>query len=201
MFASDWTNAMGIMKKKVREKKATAIRSFRTVMETYGIARFCQNTSRGSGAHSVNHRVGFRACCVCAQTAAPQRVLNDTKAAGMIAFGWLQVAIIAVLTSIWKTRNGVVFDKKKVVVDFEFKKSQELAFQWLSSRNSKFKLDLCNWMCNPSNNIHKMLINKKPNSLRDFEKTEKELMEDRIGSVLGGREKKVVVEENSAERN
>ena len=48
---------------------------------------------------------------------------------------------------------------------------------------------------------YKMLINKKPNSLRDCEKTEKELMEDRIGSVLGGREKKVVVEENSAERN
>ncbi|KAL4557167.1 hypothetical protein LXL04_035339 [Taraxacum kok-saghyz] len=66
--------------------------------------------------------------------------------------GWLQVAIIAVLTSIWKIRNRVVFDKKKVVVDFEFKKSHELAFQWLSSRNSKFKLDLCNWVSNPSNN-------------------------------------------------
>ncbi|KAL4555000.1 hypothetical protein LXL04_037610 [Taraxacum kok-saghyz] len=69
------------------------------------------------------------------------------KAAG----AWLQVAIIAMLVSIWRIRNGVVFDKKKVVIDFEFRKSKELAFQWLSSRNSKFKLELCNWISNPSN--------------------------------------------------
>ena len=56
----------------------------------------------------------------------------------------LQVAIIAILVSIWKLRNGVIFDKKKIEVDIEFRKMQELAFYWLSSRNSKFKLELSN---------------------------------------------------------
>lgn len=59
MFARDCTNAIGIMKKKVRKKNATAIISLLIVSETYGIARFSQQTSRGSGAHSVNHVVGF----------------------------------------------------------------------------------------------------------------------------------------------
>lgn len=62
--ARDCTNAIGMMKKKVRKKKATFITKFLTVKETYGIARFGQYTSRGSAAHSVSHSVGFRVCVV-----------------------------------------------------------------------------------------------------------------------------------------
>lgn len=42
MLAKDCTIAIGIMKKKVRKKKATPMISLRTESETYGIARFCQ---------------------------------------------------------------------------------------------------------------------------------------------------------------
>ncbi|KAL4569222.1 hypothetical protein LXL04_024857 [Taraxacum kok-saghyz] len=35
---------------------------------------------------------------------------------------WLQVTVIAVMVSIWKLRNGVIFDKKKVEIDREFRK-------------------------------------------------------------------------------
>lgn len=87
MLARPWTDATGIMKKKVRKKKATAIMSLLTVNETYGIARLSQYTSRGSGAHSVNHKVGFLDCCVCAATAADHRDLKETNAAGMRALG------------------------------------------------------------------------------------------------------------------
>lgn len=62
MLARDCTNAIGIMKKKVREKNATPIISFLIASETYGIARLSQYISRGSGAHSVNHMVGFLLC-------------------------------------------------------------------------------------------------------------------------------------------
>lgn len=79
------------MKKKVRKKNATATICLLIVRETNGIARFRQYTSRGSGAHSVNHRVGFLVCCVCAQTAAAQRVLKDTNAAGKIYFELLTI--------------------------------------------------------------------------------------------------------------
>lgn len=64
MVARDCTNAIGMMKKKVRKKNATLIANLLIVKETYGTARFGQNTSRGSGAHSVNHSVGFRVCVV-----------------------------------------------------------------------------------------------------------------------------------------
>ena len=100
MFASDCTNAMGIMKKKVRKKKATAIISLLIVSETYGIAKLSQNTSRGSGAHSVNHIVGFLVCWVCAQTAAPHRVLKETNAAGMICL--VLFIIFSFSEAIWK---------------------------------------------------------------------------------------------------
>jgi hypothetical protein len=62
IVARDCTKVMGIMKKKVKKKNATATISLLTVRETYGIAKFFQNTSRGSGAHSVNQRVGFLDC-------------------------------------------------------------------------------------------------------------------------------------------
>jgi hypothetical protein len=65
----------------------------------YGMAKFCQYTSRGSGAHSVNHKVGFLDCWVCAQTAAPHRVLNETNAAGMIDFGSFNTLVLS--SSIW----------------------------------------------------------------------------------------------------
>lgn len=63
-FAIDWTIAIGIMKKKVRKKSATAMISLRTESSTKGIARLGQKTSRGSGAHSVSHNVGLLVCCV-----------------------------------------------------------------------------------------------------------------------------------------
>ncbi|KAL4556174.1 hypothetical protein LXL04_038817 [Taraxacum kok-saghyz] len=66
---------------------------------------------------------------------------------------WFQVAIIAVFSSVWKLRNEVIFDKKKVVIDLEFRKTQEMAYQWLSSRNPKFKWELHKWVYNPRNNI------------------------------------------------
>ena len=87
MLASVCTKAIGIMKKKVRKKNATVIISLRTLRWTYGIAKFGQYTSRGSGAHSVNQIVGFLVCWVCAQTAAPHRVLKETKAAGITHLG------------------------------------------------------------------------------------------------------------------
>lgn len=59
------------------------------VKEKNGMARFRQKTSRGSGAQFVNQSVGFLLCCVCAQTAAPQRELNETKATGRTDFGSL----------------------------------------------------------------------------------------------------------------
>lgn len=62
MFASDCTKAIGIMKKKVRKKNATATISLLIESETYGIAKLAQYTSRGSGAQSVNHIVGFLDC-------------------------------------------------------------------------------------------------------------------------------------------
>lgn len=86
-LARVWTNAMGIIKKKVRKKNATAVINLLTVRETYGIGKFRQYTSRGSGAHSVNQSVGFLVCWVCAQTAAAHLVLNETNAAGMMALG------------------------------------------------------------------------------------------------------------------
>jgi hypothetical protein len=61
------------------------------VKEKNGMARFRQNTSRGSGAQFVNQSVGFLLCCVCAQTAAPQRELNETKATGRTDFGSLTI--------------------------------------------------------------------------------------------------------------
>lgn len=100
MLASDCTNAMGIMKKNVRKKKATATISLLIVSETYGIAMLSQYTSRGSGAHSVNQMVGFLDCWVCAQTAAPQRDRKETKAAGIID---LELCMTFSLSnSIWK---------------------------------------------------------------------------------------------------
>jgi hypothetical protein len=99
-LARDCTIAMGIMKKKVKKKNATAITSLLTERETYGMARFGQYTSRGSGAHSVNQIVGFLDCWVWAQTAVPQRVLKETNAAGMIEFG--SSAILSLSAVIWR---------------------------------------------------------------------------------------------------
>lgn len=62
IFARDCTNAIGITKKKVRKKKATPLMSLLIASETYGIDRLSQYISRGSGALSVNHIVGFLIC-------------------------------------------------------------------------------------------------------------------------------------------
>nr|GMC77161.1 hypothetical protein Iba_chr03eCG8030 [Ipomoea batatas] len=96
MLARDCTKAMGIMKKKVRKKNAMPTTSFLIASETYGIARLSQYTSRGSGAHSVSQMVGFRDCCVCAQTAAAHRVLKETNAAGTIYLLLLIMFILSV---------------------------------------------------------------------------------------------------------
>lgn len=62
MVARDCTIVIGIMKKNVRKKNATFIISLLMASETYGIAKFCQYTSRGSGAQFVNHKVGSMVC-------------------------------------------------------------------------------------------------------------------------------------------
>ena len=56
-----------------------------------------------------------------------------------------QVAANALMVSIWKLRNGVVFDKLKVEVDREFRNIKDLSFLWLNSRCSKFNRELINW--------------------------------------------------------
>ena len=66
---------------------------------------------------------------------------------------WLQVAIAVVLVSIWQFRDGVIFDNKKVEAEKEFRKVQELAYFWISNRNSKFKLELSEWISNPKTNM------------------------------------------------
>ncbi|KAL4565722.1 hypothetical protein LXL04_029825 [Taraxacum kok-saghyz] len=40
---------------------------------------------------------------------------------------WFQVTVIAVLVSIWKLRNGVIFDKNKVEIDREFRNKQMMS--------------------------------------------------------------------------
>ena len=64
---------------------------------------------------------------------------------------WLRVVIVALLVSIWKHRNGVVFEKKRVTGEKQFREFIELSYFWLSSRNSKFKKELRSWVQNPYN--------------------------------------------------
>lgn len=64
------------MKKKMKEMSRR-----RELSSMYGIDRLSQQTSRASGAQSVSQQVESLLCCVCAQTAAPHRELNDTKPA------------------------------------------------------------------------------------------------------------------------
>ena len=66
---------------------------------------------------------------------------------------WFQVVVIAVLVSIWKMKNGVIFDKKKVDVYREFRNIIELSFCWLSSRNRKFNRELGKWTQSPNSNM------------------------------------------------
>ena len=99
MLARDWTNAIGIIKKKIRKNRPTAISNLRIVSSKYGIARLSQKTSRGSGAQSVNQIVGSFDCWVWAQTAAPHRVLNETNAAGTIALG--SIITLSLSASSW----------------------------------------------------------------------------------------------------
>lgn len=113
MLARDCTNVIGIMKKNVRKKNATATMSLRIVRKTKGIARFSQYTSRGSGAHSVSHIVGFLDCWVCAQTAAAHRVLKETNAAGMIDLELL--VTFSLSTDIWQLRKQII---KHILPDY-----------------------------------------------------------------------------------
>ena len=63
---------------------------------------------------------------------------------------WFQVVVIALLVTIWRVRNGVIFEKKKVDENRETRNFKELAFFWLNSRNGKFKQELGNWILNPN---------------------------------------------------
>ena len=65
----------------------------------------------------------------------------------------LQLTIIAVLVTIWKARNGVIFEKKRMETDREFQNAQEIAYLWISSRNSKFKMALNTWILNPKSDM------------------------------------------------
>lgn len=106
MLARDWTSAIGIIKKKVRKNKATAMSNLRMLRSKYGMARFSQKTSRGSGAHSVSQIVGLLVCWVWAHTAAAHRVLNETKAAGITAFGLFMILSLSSASCLkWTLRN------------------------------------------------------------------------------------------------
>ena len=63
---------------------------------------------------------------------------------------WFQVVILAVLVSIWKFRNGVIFEKKSVTGERNFRDFIELSFLWLNSRNPKFRKELSSWIQNPN---------------------------------------------------
>ncbi|KAL4562636.1 hypothetical protein LXL04_026664 [Taraxacum kok-saghyz] len=66
---------------------------------------------------------------------------------------YFQVAANAVMVSIWKLRNGVVFEKLKVEVDREFRNIKDLYFLWLNSRCSKFNRELTRWTQCPYSHI------------------------------------------------
>ncbi|KAL4575046.1 hypothetical protein LXL04_021886 [Taraxacum kok-saghyz] len=46
------------------------------------------------------------------------------------------------MVSIWKLRNGAIFEKKKPAGDKDLRDFMELSFFWLSNRNPKFKWEL-----------------------------------------------------------
>ena len=64
-----------------------------------------------------------------------------------------QVASTALLVSIWKTRNGVVFENLKVEVDREFRKVIDFSFLWLNSRCMKFNRELSSWTQCPNSSL------------------------------------------------
>lgn len=85
-FASDWTNVIGIMKKNAMKNIRNPTNRRRELSAMYGMDKLSQQTSRASGAQSVNQQVESLLCCVWAHTAAPHRELNDTKPAFMTNF-------------------------------------------------------------------------------------------------------------------
>ncbi|KAL4588867.1 hypothetical protein LXL04_001764 [Taraxacum kok-saghyz] len=73
---------------------------------------------------------------------------------------WLRVVVNAILVSIWKLRNRVMFDKKKVNEEKDFRDFIELSFYWLNSRNPKFKKKLNLWVQNPNTTLLEGMVSK-----------------------------------------
>lgn len=96
-LAKDWTKVIGIMKKDAMKKMRNPTSSRREFSSMYGIDRLSQQTSRASGAQSVNQHVESLLCCVCAHTAAPHRELNDTNPAFITHFSFARMWYRSVL--------------------------------------------------------------------------------------------------------
>ncbi|KAL4570510.1 hypothetical protein LXL04_026166 [Taraxacum kok-saghyz] len=65
----------------------------------------------------------------------------------------LRFFIIHLNQSIWKVRNGVIFENLKVEIDREFRKVIELSFLWLNSRFSKFNREFRSWTQCPKTSL------------------------------------------------
>ncbi|KAL4590254.1 hypothetical protein LXL04_003180 [Taraxacum kok-saghyz] len=65
----------------------------------------------------------------------------------------IQLDMVAVIATIWMVRNGIIFEKRKMDIEKEFRNSQELAYLWISSRNAKFKMELNKWVLDPRRDI------------------------------------------------
>ena len=63
----------------------------------------------------------------------------------------LWVTITAMLKSLWDSRNEMVFNNKSKGKEVTFKGAQNLAYNWLISRNNKFCLDRETWFSFPYN--------------------------------------------------
>ncbi|KAL4563706.1 hypothetical protein LXL04_027751 [Taraxacum kok-saghyz] len=52
----------------------------------------------------------------------------------------------SVLKGIWECRNKLIFKNEQMEIEVAFRNSQDIAFLWISSRNSKFKQEKHVWM-------------------------------------------------------
>lgn len=81
-LARPCTITTGIRKRTIRANDATSTTSLKIHLLMNDAEKKAQWTSWGSGARSVTHSVGLTPCWMCKATAAPNRDLNETKAAG-----------------------------------------------------------------------------------------------------------------------
>ena len=61
----------------------------------------------------------------------------------------LWIFVIASLKALWDARNDKLFKNNIRSKEMIFKGAQDLAFNWLSSRVSKFRLDRTTWDISP----------------------------------------------------